>query len=109
MKGLTSRLSFVMSNYEVITSPLVYLGQVWCLIVSIPYLCHFSYFDNHFEEEVRVGCFAFIVLRMSCYSKCFVTLPHGAMGWFAMCVIVVFPDHTHFLKCTGWDLNHLTK
>ena len=35
-KGLTSWLSFVMS--------IGILGQVWCLIVSIPDLCPFSYF-----------------------------------------------------------------
>ena len=28
----------------------------------------------------RAGCFAFIVLRMSCYCKCSVDLPHGAVG-----------------------------
>ena len=38
-KGLTSWLSFVFSNYEVVTFPLV-----WCLIVSIPDLCTLSYF-----------------------------------------------------------------
>ena len=26
------------------------------------------------------GCFAFIVLQMSCYCKCSVDLPHGAVG-----------------------------
>ena len=46
--------------------------------------------------EERVGCFAFIVLRMSCYCICSVTLPHGAVGWSAV-VIVFFPDHTHLL------------
>ena len=40
---------------------------------------------NHLEEEERVGCFAFIVLRMFCYCKCFVTLLHGAVGWSAVC------------------------
>ena len=45
-KELTSWLSFVMSNSEVVTFPLVHciLGQVWCLIVSIPDLCPLSYF-----------------------------------------------------------------
>ena len=28
---------------------------------------------------------AFIVLRMSCYCKCSVALPGGAMGWSAVC------------------------
>ena len=42
-KGLTSWLSFVMSNGESVTFPFI-LGQVWYLIVSIPDLCPLSYF-----------------------------------------------------------------
>ena len=38
-KGLTSWLSFVMSNCEFVTFPLL-----WYLIVSIPDLCTLSYF-----------------------------------------------------------------
>ena len=38
------------------------------------------YFCNHFEEEETAGCFASIVLRMSCYCGCPMTLPHGAVG-----------------------------
>ena len=41
VKGQTSWLSFVMSNCEVATFPLV-----CCLIVSIPDLCPLSYFNN---------------------------------------------------------------
>ena len=40
---------------------------------------------NYLEEEERAGCFAFIVLRMSCYCICSVTHPHGAVGWSAVC------------------------
>ena len=47
-------------------------------------LCPF-YFCNNLEEEERAGCFAFIVLWMSCYHNCSVTLPHGAVGWSAVC------------------------
>ena len=36
-------------------------------------------------EEDRTGCFAFIVLPMYYYCKCFVALPHGGMGWSAVC------------------------
>ena len=43
-KGLTSYLSFVMFNYVFVTFPCGILGQVWYLIVSIPDLCHLSYF-----------------------------------------------------------------
>ena len=47
-------------------------------------LCPFQ-FCNHLEEEEEAGCFAFIVLQMYCYYKCSVALPHGAMGWSAVC------------------------
>ena len=51
-KGLTSWVSFVMSNCDVVTFPLV--SWVWCLIVSIPYLCPLSYF------KLYKRCFMFI-------------------------------------------------
>ena len=40
-KGLTSWLSFVMANCHFLFG---ILGQVWCLIVSIPDFCPLSYF-----------------------------------------------------------------
>ena len=43
-KRLTSWLLFVMSNCEVVTFPFGILGQVCCLIVSIPDLCPLSYY-----------------------------------------------------------------
>ena len=42
--GLTSTLSFVVSNYEFVTFPIGILGQVCYLIVSIPDLCTLTYF-----------------------------------------------------------------
>ena len=45
-KGLISWLLFVMSNCDVCHFPIGILGQVWCLIVSIPDLCPLSYFVN---------------------------------------------------------------
>ena len=46
----------------------------------------------HLEEEERAGCFAFIVIRMSCCCKCAVTLPHCVMCWSAVydCVLTFF-------------------
>ena len=32
------------------------------------------------EEEERVWCFSFIVLRVSCCRKCSAALPHSAVG-----------------------------
>ena len=40
---------------------------------------------SHIEEKEKACFFAFIVLQMSCYCKCSVALPHGAMGWAAVC------------------------
>ena len=47
-KGLTSWLLFVMFNYVFVTFPCGILGQVWCLIVSIPDLCRLSYLEQTF-------------------------------------------------------------
>ena len=44
-KGLTSCLSFVVSNCEFVTFPIGILGQVWYLIVSILDLCTLTYFS----------------------------------------------------------------
>ena len=41
-KGLTSWLSFVVSNFEI-----GILGQVWYLIVLIPDLCTLTYFKSN--------------------------------------------------------------
>ena len=43
------------------------------------------WFCNHLDEEERAGCFAVIVFRISCYCKCPVSLPLGAVGWSAVC------------------------
>ena len=43
-KGLTSWLSFVVCYCEFVTFPLVTIGRVWDLIVSIPDLCTLTYF-----------------------------------------------------------------
>ena len=38
----------------------------------------------------RTGCFAFTVVWVSCYCKCHVGLPHGAVGWSAVCGCSIF-------------------
>ena len=47
-------------------------------------LCPFKV-CNHLEEDDNAGGFAIIVLQMKCYYKCYVVLPHGAMGWSVVC------------------------
>ena len=37
-------------------------------------------------KRKKADCFAIIVLQMLCYYKCSaVALPHGAVGWSAVC------------------------
>ena len=43
------------------------------------------YFRIHLEEEELAGYFDFIVFWMACYCECSVVLPHGTVGWSAMC------------------------
>ena len=57
--------------------PIKVLRYVFVLMCTT--LCPF-YFCNHLEEEERAGCFAFIVMRMSCYCECSVALPRDAVG-----------------------------
>ena len=45
-KGLTSRLSFVISYCDFVTFPFVF-WLMWCLLVSFPDLCPLSFFVNH--------------------------------------------------------------
>ena len=56
----------------------LYLSLLWYVL-----LC--AQFCNHLEEEEIAACFVFIVLRMSCYYKCSIALPHGTVGWSVVC------------------------
>ena len=64
--------------------PIVCGGSMLVFVFVCITLCPF-YFCNHLEEEERAGCFGFIVFWMSCYCKCPIALPHGAVGWSAVC------------------------
>ena len=46
-KGLTSWLTFVVSDCEFVAVPLVFWVRCSLLIVSIPDLCPLTYFDSH--------------------------------------------------------------
>ena len=56
-KGLTSWLLFVMSNCDFVTFPCGILDQVWYLIVLIPDLCCFSYFDSVYIHGDNLSTF----------------------------------------------------
>ena len=54
-KGLTSWLSFVMSKCDAVTFLLVSMGQVCCLIVSIPDISYFHKF-YHTNIQLSIPC-----------------------------------------------------
>ena len=64
--------------------PIICGSSVFVFVLLSITLCPF-FFCNHLEEEEKAGCFAIIVLQMYCYYKCSVALPHGAVGWSAVC------------------------
>ena len=66
----------------------LFVGVLYCLLLCIT-LCPF-WLCNHLEEEEKAGCFAIIVLQIYCYYKCSVALPHGALGWSAVCDYGIF-------------------
>ena len=55
-KWLTSWSLFVMFNCVFVTFPCGILCQVWYLIVSVPDLCHLSYFENILTISTKQGC-----------------------------------------------------
>ena len=68
---------------------LIYCLMYFPLFVGVLCLSMFCYallcVHSSVEEEEKAGCFAIIVLQMYCYFKCSVALPHGAVGWSAVC------------------------
>ena len=44
-----------------------------------------AFYMKLFDKEEKAGCFACIVFWMSCYCKCPVSLPHGAVELSAVC------------------------
>ena len=81
-KGLTSWLSFVVSNCELLFFyfPIGILGQMWYLIVSIPDLCTLNYLAH------TVQCVHYIILYWWC--KFHVNIPTSCKS---MVVVVTSP------------------
>ena len=45
---------------------------------------------KHLEGKERACCFSFTVFLMSCETQCSVALPHGPVGWSAVCSCGIF-------------------
>ena len=65
------------------------------IFVSLCILCVHSSFAIILKRKRKLVALAIIVLQMYSYYKCSLALPHGAMGWSAVCNCGIFPDHTH--------------
>ena len=63
----------------------LFVGALCLSLFCYVLLCVHSSFCNHFEQEEKAGCFAIIVLQMHCYYKSSMALPHGVVGWSAVC------------------------
>ena len=56
---------------------------------------------NHLVEEERAGCFTLIVLLMPFDCYCSVSLPHGALGWSAVCDCGISWSYSLTFYCAG--------
>ena len=65
---------------------------------AIQYLVSFLV-CNHSAREERADRFILIVYLLSCDCKCSVSLPHGVVGWSAVCDCVIFWT-LRFKNCT---------
>ena len=62
------------------------VGFCVCSMFCCTLLCILSSFAVIMHDgEERAGWFILSVFLMSCYCYCSVALPHGAMGWSAVC------------------------
>ena len=62
----------------------MYFNCLWEFCVCLCF-CYALLYVHSIEEEEKAGCFAITFLKMYCYYKCSVALPHGAVGWSAVC------------------------
>ena len=72
------------------------MGDLILSLFCYALFCVHSSFAIILNRKRKTCPFTIIILQMYCYYKCSVELPHGAMGWSAVCwsAVCVFPDHT---------------
>ena len=78
----------------------LFVGVLCLSLLCYAVLCVRSRFCDHLEEEEKSGCFAILYYRCTVTINVlwlFLTLSRVGL----QCVIVIFPDYTHFLyRCT---------
>ena len=57
---------------------------------AIQYLVSILVLHSFRSREERADCFILIVFLLSCDCKCSVSLPHGVVGWSAVCDCGIF-------------------
>ena len=62
--------------------------------------CHFLFYN--IKSLGKRGCFTYIVCLVSCDCQCSVSLPHGAVGWSAVCDCDNVLGQTHELFSVYW-------
>ena len=52
--------------------------------------CYSALYVHRFDGEDRTGCFTLMFFLKHCGCYCSVALPHGAVGWSAVCDCGIF-------------------
>ena len=64
----------------------LFVGVLCLYLFSYALLCvHSSFAIVLKRKREKDGCFAIFLLQMCCFYKCYVSLPHDAIGWSAVC------------------------
>ena len=61
------------------------MGVLCLSLFCYALLCVHSSFAIILKRKRKLVALAIIVEQMYCYYKCSLALPHGAMGWSAVC------------------------
>ena len=81
MEVLCSKAVFLLLLIRCFMYSTLFIGAL-CLVFVLLYSFELH---NHPGEEERAGYFTLIVFLMSSDCLCSVALPHGAVGWSAVC------------------------
>ena len=78
-------LLYVMFHCVFVTFPCDVMGQVWCLIVSIPDICLYFYFYG-----VKCQLYILAIMCVALSVVVLVSLSRGTMGWYWSFLLIFF-------------------